>query len=78
MPDLATELRHLVDANRQIAEAEAHLATVEQQHTKLATLGGALEDSERLLATMRDALAAFRDQRRLIELTIDDIRNGRI
>ncbi|MCW7538021.1 hypothetical protein OOT46_09185 [Aquabacterium sp. A7-Y] len=77
MADLAKELEHLAEADRQIAAAEAQLATVEATADKLAATGADLGETENLLTTMRDTLAAFRHNRRLIADTIEDIKAGR-
>ncbi|AKJ30180.1 hypothetical protein [Caldimonas brevitalea] len=77
MADLARELEHLAETDRQIAAAQAQIAAVEATAEKLAGAGADCAQTEKLLATMRDSVATFVDQRRLIAETIEDIRAGR-
>ncbi|WKB54366.1 hypothetical protein [Eleftheria terrae] len=77
MATLEQELEHLADADRDIAKAELHIAELEQTARRLAETGGDATLTHQLLATMRESVATFREQRRLIAETIDDMRAGK-
>ncbi|WKB50873.1 hypothetical protein [Eleftheria terrae] len=77
MATLEQELEHLADADRDIAKAELHIAELELTARRLAETGGDTTLTHQLLATMRESVTTFREQRRLIAETIDDMRSGR-
>ncbi|WKB56002.1 hypothetical protein [Eleftheria terrae] len=77
MATLEQELEHLADADRDIAKAELHIAELEQTARRLAETGRDVTLTHQLLATARESVATFREQRRLIAETIDDMRAGR-
>ena len=72
MPDLATELSHLKEADRHVAIAREQLATVE---TLDLPLGQSKAQAGRL-KTLRQTLAEFEAHRVQIVKTIEGIRDG--
>lgn len=77
MADLAMELEHLADAERGIQKLEARIAALEETASGIPPGHVEVASSETLLTVMRDTLLTFKEQRRLILETIEDIRAGR-
>jgi hypothetical protein len=72
MPDLATELSHLEEADRHIALARHHISLIESSQ-----LGSELPpDYEKRLRTLRQTLASFEAHRAQIVKTIEGVRDG--
>ena len=75
MPDLAIELEHLAEADKQIAEAHAAIADVVKAIGTNRHTGPEPEpEPASLLQTMKDTLKAFEAHRALIVRNIEDIK----
>jgi hypothetical protein len=77
MPDLATELTHLDQADAHIAQAKRNIARVLERLATSSQPGIEVGDSATVLETMNSTLAAFQEHRALIVQTIQDIRDGK-
>ena len=77
MPDIAQERAHLADAEDHIADGKRLIERLERLMERLQAQNGDTAIAERSLATMREALALFEEQRELILRTIDDIESGK-
>ena len=75
VPDLATELEYLAEADKRIAEAHAAIADVENA---IATNRHTGPDPAGLLQTMKGNLKAFEVHRALIVRNIEDIKTRKM
>ena len=75
MPDLATELEYLAEADKRIAEAHSAIADVEKA---IATNRHTGPDPAGLLQTMKGNLKAFEVHRALIVRNIEDIKTRKM
>lgn len=77
MLDLATEMRHLAKADRDIVEGERRVAQQSEliEHMRRGSAHD-LTEAERLLEILKDTLQAWREHRSIIVRTIADMESG--